>query len=282
MTNFEPVDYVVLGHLTRDITPTGWKLGGTAAYSALTAARLGFKVGIVTAGNFSLPIQELEGIPVSLALDEKSSTFENIQTEHGRIQFLHQKAPEIHFESIPESWKSPAIIHLGPIMQEVPINILDHFTKGLICLTPQGWLRTIDQNHQVVPCAWEEDEQALHQAEVTILSNEDVRYNEDIVKRYVNLAKVLVVTEGFAGSRVYFNGSYEYFHAPEQPQVDPTGAGDIFSACFFCKYLQCGDPWISAAFATAIAARSVTREGLMGVPDAEEIEIYDIKVGKDI
>ena len=33
----EPVDYLVIGHVAHDLTPEGPRLGGTAAYSALTA-----------------------------------------------------------------------------------------------------------------------------------------------------------------------------------------------------------------------------------------------------
>jgi hypothetical protein len=45
----EPVDYLVIGHVAHDLTPQGPRLGGTAAYSALTARALGYRAGIVTA-----------------------------------------------------------------------------------------------------------------------------------------------------------------------------------------------------------------------------------------
>ena len=41
----EPVDYLVIGHLSCDITPEGPRLGGTAAYAALTSHALGLRVG---------------------------------------------------------------------------------------------------------------------------------------------------------------------------------------------------------------------------------------------
>ena len=40
----EPVDYLVIGHVAHDLIPDGWRLGGTAAYSALTAHALGLRV----------------------------------------------------------------------------------------------------------------------------------------------------------------------------------------------------------------------------------------------
>lgn len=45
----QPVDYLVIGHVTQDLTPSGPVLGGTAAYAALTARAMGLRVGVVTA-----------------------------------------------------------------------------------------------------------------------------------------------------------------------------------------------------------------------------------------
>jgi hypothetical protein len=69
----EPIDYLVIGHVTQDITPNGLVLGGTASYSALTAKALGLRVGIVTACESSLPLGELAGISIS-ALDSDTTT----------------------------------------------------------------------------------------------------------------------------------------------------------------------------------------------------------------
>jgi sugar/nucleoside kinase (ribokinase family) len=54
--------------------------------------------------------------------------------------------------------------------------------------------------------------------------------------------------------------------------VDATGAGDIFAAAFFVRLNQTRDPWEAARFATCLAAQSVTRVGLNGIPTREEIE----------
>ncbi|MFP3855064.1 MAG: carbohydrate kinase family protein, partial [Anaerolineales bacterium] len=60
--------------------------------------------------------------------------------------------------------------------------------------------------------------------------------------------------------------------APEVETVDPTGAGDIFAACFISRYLETKDPEESARFANELAAFSTTREGMDSIPTAEEIE----------
>ena len=53
---------------------------------------------------------------------------------------------------------------------------------------------------------------------------------------------------------------------------DTTGAGDIFAAAFFFRLYTTRDPWESARFATQLAAASVTRIGLDGIPTQEEIQ----------
>ena len=39
----EPIDYLIIGHISQDITPSGIQLGGTAAYAALTARACGLR-----------------------------------------------------------------------------------------------------------------------------------------------------------------------------------------------------------------------------------------------
>ena len=51
----EPIDYLVIGHLTVDLTPEGPRLGGTATYASLTAKALGMRVGIVSSWGMEIP-----------------------------------------------------------------------------------------------------------------------------------------------------------------------------------------------------------------------------------
>lgn len=48
-TTISALTYLVIGHVTADLTPTGIRLGGTAAFSGLTAQALGLRTGIITA-----------------------------------------------------------------------------------------------------------------------------------------------------------------------------------------------------------------------------------------
>src|ERR1051325_11252582 len=135
----EPVDYLVIGHVAHDLTPEGPRLGGTAAYSALTARALGLRVGIVTSSGPETSLDKLKDIPVFSLPSSRSTTFENIYTEHGRVQYLRARATRLDFNQIPQIWRDASIIHLGPIADEMNSVLPQDFSPGLLGLTPQGW-----------------------------------------------------------------------------------------------------------------------------------------------
>jgi sugar/nucleoside kinase (ribokinase family) len=274
----EPIDYLVIGHLTKDLTPSGPHLGGTAAYSALTARSLGLRVGIVTAVGNDLDLSALAGIQVAALPASESTTFENIYTPEGRIQHLYYAAPDLGFHMIPELWRSAPIVHLGPVAQEVEPALIRGFPNALICLTPQGWLRKWDSQGRVYPCEWPEARFVLEQSSVAVLSIDDVQGNEDRIEEMVSSIRMLVVTEAAAGARLYWNGDLRRFRPPTVKEVDPVGAGDIFAAAYFARLYATRDPWEAARFATQLAAISVTRPGLLGVPTPEEVQANLIEV----
>jgi sugar/nucleoside kinase (ribokinase family) len=270
----EPVDYLIIGHLTKDLTPDGPRLGGTAAYASLTARAMGLRVGILTACEECLEVPELEqeGIRIAAGIrTDQTTTFENIHTPEGRVQYIHQVAPSIDVSMIPEDWRSAPIVHLGPVAREVDLNVTRAFGSSLIGLTPQGWLRSWDQEGRVHFSEWPEASFALSQVDAAVMSVEDVRGNEDIIADMASAVRVLAVTEGAQGSRLYWNGDLRRFRPPQMKEVDPVGAGDIYAAAFFIRLHTTRDPWEAARFATTLAAQSVSRVGLAGVPTVEEV-----------
>jgi sugar/nucleoside kinase (ribokinase family) len=273
-----PVDYLVIGHVSHDLTPTGARLGGTAAYSALTAKALGLRVGVITASGSETDLNIMKDILVVSASSPKSTTFENIYTESGRKQVLHHWAEPLSFENVPDAWKRTDIIHLGPVAGEVDATLPVSFSPSLLGLTPQGWMRAWDETGQVRRMDWEFAEQALGQAGAVVVSIEDVGGDEEKIEFMAAHTRILAVTEGAAGSRLYWHGDQRRFRAPEMYEIDATGAGDIFAAAFFIRLLTTQDPWEAARFATQLSAHSVTRKGLDGVPTPEEIQACMVEV----
>jgi sugar/nucleoside kinase (ribokinase family) len=267
-----PVDYLVIGHVARDLTPQGLLLGGTAAYSALTARAFGLRVGIVTAAGSDVSLAPLNGVPVHSAKSQTSTTYENIYTEHGRIQYLRAQASRIDLNDVPQVWRTASIIHIGPIANEVDAILPKGFSPSLLGLTPQGWMRQWDSNGLISTCNWFGSEAALPHAGAVVLSREDVNGDDVLIEHMAQQTKILVVTEGAAGAVLYWNGDRRRFHAPAVNEVDATGAGDIFATAFFIRLLNTRDPWEATRFATLIASHSVSRIGLNGIPTPLEIE----------
>jgi len=274
----EPVDYLVIGHLACDLTPDGMQLGGTAAYSALTARALGMRVGLVTAWGGEIPLDALEGIRLKTIAAEHSTTFENIYTSHGRVQRIHYVAPDLLFEHIPEVWQRTPIVHIGPIVGEARALVGRGLSSSILGLTPQGWLRTWDDAGLVRPGDLPEAHDLLSKVGAAVLSIDDVGGEEERIEAMSTACHVLAVTEGPAGSRLYWNGDLRRFCAPAVGEVDATGAGDIFAAAFFWRLYTTRDPWAAARFATNLASFSVSRRGLQGVPTQKEIKTCLVEV----
>ena len=267
----EPVDYLVIGHAACDLIPSGTRLGGTVAFSALTARALGLRVGILTSVATDILLSALDGIPIVVIPSDHSTTFENIYSAEGRRQVLHHRATPIDFNRVPDVWRRSGIIHIGPIANEVSPILPKGFSPDLLGLTPQGWMRDWDETGHVHPVIWE-DEFALEAAGAVVLSLEDVGGDMEQVERLAQHTRILAVTEGAAGCVLYWNGDRRRINAPRFPEVDATGAGDIFAAAFFIRLFTTRDPWEAARFATLLASHSVTRAGLDGIPTESEIQ----------
>jgi hypothetical protein len=269
--HIEPIDYLVIGHLTKDLTPQGSRMGGTASFASLTGKALGMRVGIITSCGNDIDRTSLADIPIIIKPTDQSTTFENVYTQHVRIQYLYHRAPTLDYSLVPEIWKDTPIVHLGPLDQEADPNLSKLFPNSLVVLTPQGFMRSWDKEGRVSLCEWPESRYVLGNSEIAVMSIEDVQGDETRIEEMASSIKILVVTEAANGARVFWNGDIRRFVPPHMEEVDATGAGDIFAAAYFFRYLHTNDPWESARFATNLAAFSVLRQGLDSIPTTKEI-----------
>jgi hypothetical protein len=266
------LDYLTIGHITKDLAAIGFTLGGTASYSPLTANAFGLKSGILTSYADDIDVSALGEIEINRKFSNKTTTFENINTASGRKQYLHQIAEPLMTEDIPEAIRTSQILHLGPVANEVDAEIAVLFPKSFIGLTPQGWMRTRRSDSLVGYQEWNPSKTLIEITDAAVISVEDVHGNEDLISEYAGLFRILAVTEGIDGARVYWHGDVRRFRAPKVEVVDLTGAGDIFAAAFFIRLEATCDPWESAILAVNLASLSVTRAGLAGVPSQEEVK----------
>lgn len=277
-SHIEPIDYLVVGHITQDLTNHGYSIGGTATFSSLTAKAMGLRVGIVTSINPELPLDDLDGIAVYNISSETTTTFKNIYTGSERTQFIYHPAKMINASNIPTTWLNTPIVHLGPVAQEIDPNLPRAFQNSFIGLTPQGWLRSWDQDGLIHRTDWIESTYVLEKADAAVLSIEDVYRNDTYIQEMVASIRTLAVTEAKDGACIYWNGDVRRFRPPTVQEVDSTGAGDIFAAVFFIHLHHTKNPWEAARLANLVASSSVTRSGLKSIPPSDEIESYKIEV----
>ena len=278
MSELRPVDYLLIGHVAVDITPAGNQLGGTVCYAALTARAMGLNVGMVTSAGDDAPLQLLDGVQIVNVQTEGSTIFENIKTEQGRRQILHHRASLLSFDHIPQIWRDAPIVHLAPIAQEVDPAMAGKFPSSWVGVTPQGWMRGWDENGSVIAKAWENSDQVLGQVGGVVLSLEDINRDLELVEWMAHHTKLLCLTEAEQGAVLHWHGDRRRFRPPQVEEVDATGAGDIFTAAFFARLNTTRDPWEAARFATNLAACSVTRKGMDGIPTPGEIEQCKMEV----
>ncbi len=267
-------DYVVIGHITKDLTPDGYTIGGTATYAALTARNLGLSVGIVTSFDPSFdPDSLLADVAIAHIPAANTTTFQNIYRNGRRQQFVHAVATPIKPADVPPAWQHSPVVHLGPLVNEISGEIMDTFDRqSLIGVTPQGWMRQWDVSGRVQPRRWEEAEDVLRRAEVLVFSEEDIAHRPDEIDRFAQLARIMVVTQGPAGATLFLAGQPTHYPAFEAAEVDPTGAGDVFAAAFLVRLHETGDPHQATHFANAVASLSIEGPGVHGIPTRDQVE----------
>ncbi len=272
--------YTTVGHVTVDLLGDEQRRpGGTALYSALQAARLGWDATIVTQGH-----------PDELA------------------ELLAPFADELHVRAIPaahtttlatvrgdgaepvqnvRAWAGamPAdldvdvagdVVHLAPVARELPPRWQGD--AQMLTLTPQGLAR-----------AWTEPERAMRNAappaaaaslaarcQAIVLSAHERPYCKALLAAARAAGAVVAITDG-PGATTILNGGGGAAElrvpvAPLAPVVDDLGAGDVFAAAFFVALAEGREARDAAAFASAAAAVRMSGVGVGAIGSRASIE----------
>lgn len=263
MNDLPVIDYLVIGHATRDVTPQGYTPGGTAVYSALAAQALGCQTAVLTSTAPDYFVDQLlPGVEVRNIESQQSTTFKNVYTRSGREQTVLGFADTITSNEVPNHWNRAKIVHLGPLVGEIEAKMIRVFSNSLVGLTPQGWFRSWDNEGRVYPGEWSEMGQVMPLAAAVILSMEDIP-SQETLREIRRISNLVVLTERSSGCTVFIRDEARQFAAPRVTEVNPTGAGDIFATAYFVRLHQTrGNPWEAAAFANKIAACSVENDTL--------------------
>ncbi|MBN2007566.1 MAG: ribokinase [Anaerolineae bacterium] len=276
-----PVDYLAVGHVTRDVLPGGrYAVGGTASYAALTAAALGRVVGVLTSAGPDADFSAFAGrVSVSCHPAPATTTFENLYFDGLRRQFVYSQAATLSPDLIPASWQRAPLVHLGPVMGECDPAMAAFFAShAFVGMTPQGWMRTLDTKGQVLSQFWPQAAQLLPQASAVVFSIEDIGGNWALARHYAQQTHILVITCGRRGGMLFVDGVETRFPAIDVTEVDPTGAGDVFAAAFFIALVLRADPLSAANYAACLAGHSVTRRGLAAIPTPDDVAACPLSV----
>jgi hypothetical protein len=193
---FRPIDYLIVGHVTQDITPEGLRLGGTVAYAGLTAHALGRKVGILTAAASDLDLQPLDELQILRIDSVESSTFQNRYMNGERQQHIIARADKLRFEMLPEVWSSVMLLHCGPVADEIEASFITSVSYEQLCLTPQGWLRQWDEQGVISLKSWDTIRSRLTPSSIVVLSQEDLGGTLKYAQEIANTCKILAITLG--------------------------------------------------------------------------------------
>jgi len=279
-------EYLVIGHICADLLPDGTSvLGGTALYSALTAARLGWRVGVLTRGRYGttvggVPVPSLDGYADELSIvvqdAETPTMFLNEYQAGRRTQHMPRWAGPIDLRGLPPHWRNAKVIHLGPIAQEIDPRQTGGLTAGFLGVTPQGWMRDWpkETGGKVTLHGLRLPGELLGKIDAIVVSDEEISLVREEVER-VGARRLGVITLGEYGARIIYGGETADLPGYKVPTVDLTGAGDVFAAAFFIRATDRTASAITAGrFANAVAAVSLRGVGTSGVPSKREVEEF--------
>jgi sugar/nucleoside kinase (ribokinase family) len=278
MNRKKAIDYLLVGHTSCDVDALTHRLGGTVAYAGLTAHRLGRTVGAITSTDPEEDLSPLSELNLQNEPAEQGTTFQNVYLSDRRNQRLLSRGRDLDFDMIPGIWRQAEIVHLAPIAAEVDLDLFKHFPHAFLVATPQGWLRGWDQQGYIKPIEWMILSEYLEFPDALVLSDEDLGFDRHAEQALAKECRVLGVTCGEEGARIYTGADMQHIPAPDVEARDPTGAGDIFAAVFFIALQRSGDPFKAAQQANHVAAQSVTRTGLEGIPSSTELSVLMDKV----
>jgi Sugar kinases, ribokinase family len=265
-------DFLVVGHVAKDVGDGSWRLGGTVAYAAIQAERLGLRSAVVTRASTEMDLEQLlPNVSVHCVPSESTTTFENRYENGRRVQHAFAQAPPIGPEHVPEEWREARMVLLGSLLGEVPIELGRLFGRSLLGFCAQGWLRDVRSDGLVVRRSWSRTA-SLRGGGVVVVSEDDIEGDGGAVDLWIREVPLVVVTGGKGGARLHADGRWRRIAAFPHEEVDPTGAGDVFAAAFMISYSEAGDVGVAARFAGAAAALSVGAAGTARVATREAIE----------
>jgi 1D-myo-inositol 3-kinase len=264
---------LAVGHVCHDRAPGGDVVGGSVTYGSLAARRLGWDVAILTnAGPDFEPERELPGVPVFVQRSAATTRFVNEYAADGtRRQSVTARAGDVQLDPLPDEWRSPDVLLLGPLAGELGSLGAGAFEAGCVGAIAQGYVRAIDEDGSVSPRDWVRPERDLLGVHVLFLSQHDLPDADARARELLACVPLVALTRGWRGLTLLTRGGVHEVPSLPRTEVDPTGAGDVFAAAFLVRYQETSDPLEAAAFAACAASCAVEGVGATTLGDRDEV-----------
>lgn len=306
MSHENTFDLTTIGHFAIDtilspkITQPKPTLGGPATYVSVAAAKLGARVSVVSKVGGDFPEEyltwlrnnkvDLSGLKQVQHASTTRYALEYVDRE--RKLRLQAKAPTISLSDMPRSLSS-AVIHVAPIANEIPNEIIPKLRRSadILSLDPQGFLRSFDEKGNVALRQWQ-DSDVLAQIDILKSTVDEVKVmtearDLDSAMRQISDhgIKIVIVTMGIEGSRIFFDNEFYDIPASRSKIVDPTGAGDAYIGAFLAEYMHGKDVLWCASVGSSAASFVVGGVGPERFGEKHEVyqraqTIYEKVTGK--
>jgi sugar/nucleoside kinase (ribokinase family) len=279
----DPSMMYLIGNPTHDTISINKKtvqaLGGTVWYAALFLAGLGRRAAVVGTGDEKIKRRlSRRGVDVRhFSVAGPVTVFENTYSAGIRKQKAWAGG-DIHRADVPQAAFDSMSLLVGPVLQEVDPEIMRTPRSGCLMLDAQGFLRQLSTAGDVILRMTPEAETALRHCDIlkvdareaaVITSIGDVETAGRVLHRMG--PKIVIITEGGDGALFFEGARFSRITAPEVDVVDPTGAGDVFSAAFLVRYIATGNLIAAGRFAVTAASLSTRGFGASALPSETEI-----------
>lgn len=275
---------VVIGSITEDIIISPSKkesryIGGVPVYAAAIAKALEESIGIVSKVGTDFHLNNLKTLH-SLGPDlrgfkisgESSMVFENRYTPKGRrVQRLLATSEKITFSEIPTAYLSISCVHLGPVFNEIPIELISQVRKHykLVSLDAQGFTRSVDKKKGHIVLKSQVDlQEILPYIDILKVDDNEIKCLTSSTKLADAIATVLafnldflIITRAHKGAIIFHHNQRIDIPAFPTTIVDETGAGDTFIVAFLLTYLATVDAYYSGLVAASAASYKIATAG---------------------
>lgn len=264
---------LAVGHVTFDRRGSGFVLGGSVSYASLTASRLGWEAGVLTAAGPDFePDRDLPGVFTFVRPSPATTRFTNLYGPGGaRRQVLTSRADDIELLPLSEEWRAPDALLLCPVAGEIEGALAPAFEASCVGAIGQGWLRAFDGEGKVSAQDFADPARALLGVHVLFVSQHDLKEGRD-PRDLLAYVPIVALTRGWRGVSLLSREGVVDVPGYPRPEVDPTGAGDVFAAAFLVGYHERGDPLGAAVFACCAASCAVEGVGASSLGDRAEVE----------